>query len=526
VSTQINVTVDSGGLSDKARQLQTAARQAQLEKERQQRIEVQGQEQRTANLAAAGRAPDGTPLFGPGFRQPEIERRPAASRFGQGLNLGHLWLFADNLNTNFSTGITEIAGQFGRSRTSTGIRGALQNVLVGSGTGNSWVTFEGLGTEGAPPLPADTFNVSYITEVPFSPIIYPQSTDYERRHVGTRKSGRTVTRGFQQRYFALPCGRGNFIFIHGFSSVWDTLETDAYYAARGLYSKDDGSFIAFFDYTTSSFTSTTIPDDLDGFTGFIDGVLVPNFGVVGAQGYTGKNRKFTAYSCNNTTIREISIPATLASIIDLAYPEPILTERTVIVRNGTSVSLTYPIYVLSSGEMPIYGEQGYSNNYYGLVYTPAVFERINNISSFVDPGAIKPYPTELKWGLSDNSEGAYTRFQDVDTFVNFPYWSNMYREGAPFYHSLWPNKNEEPDLSIWDPDYAPVWENTPKPKRVNRATLNLSPSRAPRNGATDRTFSPGSYWSEDFVTVWDWDDPAYCGAMCKALGFTDADLTP
>jgi hypothetical protein len=82
VSTQINVTVGSGGLSDKARQLQTAARQTQLEKERQQRIEAQGQEQRTANLAAAGRAPDGAPLFGPSSKQPEVERRPAATRFG------------------------------------------------------------------------------------------------------------------------------------------------------------------------------------------------------------------------------------------------------------------------------------------------------------------------------------------------------------------------------------------------------------------------------------------------------------
>ena len=80
MSTQINVTVGSGGLSDKARQLQTAARQAQLEKERQQRIETQGQEQRNANLAAAGKGPDGLPLFGPGFKQPEVERRPAANR--------------------------------------------------------------------------------------------------------------------------------------------------------------------------------------------------------------------------------------------------------------------------------------------------------------------------------------------------------------------------------------------------------------------------------------------------------------
>jgi hypothetical protein len=80
VSTQINVTVGSGGLSDKARQLQTVARQAQLEKERQQRIEAQGQEQRTAKLEAEGKALDGSSLYAPGFKQPEVERRPAANR--------------------------------------------------------------------------------------------------------------------------------------------------------------------------------------------------------------------------------------------------------------------------------------------------------------------------------------------------------------------------------------------------------------------------------------------------------------
>ena len=82
MSTQINVTVGSGGLSDKARQLQTAARQAQLEKERQQRLEAQGSEQRNAKLEAEGKARDGSPLYSSGFRQPEIDRRPAANRQG------------------------------------------------------------------------------------------------------------------------------------------------------------------------------------------------------------------------------------------------------------------------------------------------------------------------------------------------------------------------------------------------------------------------------------------------------------
>jgi hypothetical protein len=103
VSTQINVTVGSGGLSDKAKQLQTAARQAQLEKERQQRIEAQGQEQRNAKLEAEGKAPDGSLLYGPGFKQPEIERRPAAFRVGNQAGISFAW---EEITTETVTSIT------------------------------------------------------------------------------------------------------------------------------------------------------------------------------------------------------------------------------------------------------------------------------------------------------------------------------------------------------------------------------------------------------------------------------------
>ena len=80
MSTQINVTVDSGGLSDKARQLQTAARQAQLEKERTINLSAEALDKRVAAQAAKGLSPDGLPLYGTSFKQTEIERRPAANR--------------------------------------------------------------------------------------------------------------------------------------------------------------------------------------------------------------------------------------------------------------------------------------------------------------------------------------------------------------------------------------------------------------------------------------------------------------
>ena len=82
MSTQINVTVGSGGLSDKAKQLQAAARQAQLEKERTLDLSAEALDKRIAAQAAKGLSVDGKPLYSVPTQLPEIERRPAANRAG------------------------------------------------------------------------------------------------------------------------------------------------------------------------------------------------------------------------------------------------------------------------------------------------------------------------------------------------------------------------------------------------------------------------------------------------------------
>ena len=106
MSTQINITVGSVDLSDKIKQLQQAARQRLLEKERQQRLETQATEQRDAKLKAEGKAPDGSLLYGARFNQPEIERRPAANRSPQSPlslfyynNTGEQYLSGDGLRS-------------------------------------------------------------------------------------------------------------------------------------------------------------------------------------------------------------------------------------------------------------------------------------------------------------------------------------------------------------------------------------------------------------------------------------------
>ncbi len=517
MSTQINVTVGSGGLSDKARQLQAAARQAQLEKERTLDLSAEALDKRIAAQAAKGLSVDGSPLYGVSTALPFIERRPAANRSGPGLNLGHVWLFRDAYDIQTTTGIQEIAGASGRSRTSTRTLEQRQNVLIGSGDGSAWVTYSGENYGPGPSLPADTFSVSQQTNPPTEPI-----SAYEISFYGTRLSGRGLTASILPYYFALPCGNGSFILVYGHHSVWDTFQSNAYYRARGLY-QADGTFIGYFDFATSTYSSLTIPDDLVG-------AAVESgdpSGIVSLEGFRGKGSKLSVYVCNNKTIREISLPLAMQPFIDAAYPSPIEATRTISYRG---ISYTYDTYQLSYFINPINpyydASQGYSNNYNGAVFTPQIFSQLNALYEIIPPSSLKPFSDKLKWGLSDNSQGAYTVFQDVDNYPAYPYLSNMYRSGLPLYHALWPNKNEEPDLSVWDPDYAAEWENKPKPKRIGKATLNLSPDRVSRPGAADRPSLPGAYWNEEFITVWDWDDPAYCRSMCKALGFTDADLTP
>ena len=80
MSTQINIVVDSGGLRERAQQLQSAARQAQLEKERTAGIETEATTKRNEKLEAEGLGPDGLPLDATDSSQPEINRRPAANR--------------------------------------------------------------------------------------------------------------------------------------------------------------------------------------------------------------------------------------------------------------------------------------------------------------------------------------------------------------------------------------------------------------------------------------------------------------
>jgi hypothetical protein len=395
-------------------------------------------------------------------------------------------------------------------------RGSKADVLLGCGNGTSWQTFPNAGTGYAPALPEDIFSV--VEVVPQD----PNDTNpifVSKWHIGPRVGGSTLDSSIRYIDVALPCGRGNFIYIYGFTSVWSAWEAQANYAAVGVYARTapeqdppDYPFLAYRDPTTGALVDS-IPDKLYFYSD-------PDF-----TGYRGKERRFAAYFCNNRSMRQVDIPAALQAFLDIACPEAVESTRQVFVEYEQS--FTHDIYVIPNLPAPSF------NNYSGLKvtkftpqgpdvldcvpYTPDVFRLINQYAQFTDPATVKSIPTTLKASLADRRAGAWAAFSDPEALPEYPWVADFYRNGQPFYYALWPYRNQEPD-----------WASYPSPKRVAKATLKLHPDRVARNGANDpnNIYGPSAYTTEELIAVWDWNDPAYCRRMCKALGFQDEDLIP
>lgn len=80
MTTQINVIVDNGGLSAKAKQQTQVNRWQKLEQDNRQKVEQQGLQQRDAERLLRGIGPDGRPLYGTPPAQPQRRDEPAAFR--------------------------------------------------------------------------------------------------------------------------------------------------------------------------------------------------------------------------------------------------------------------------------------------------------------------------------------------------------------------------------------------------------------------------------------------------------------
>jgi hypothetical protein len=538
MSTNINITIGNIDLVDAAKLQQSASRQQLIDREASILLEAElrrnliaaGIRTNNINGLPTGQGAAGETIYGAHFSQPQIERRPTANRLRQELNLGHLWKFGDINRRITSTGVlSAVGGGAGSSLTSTdNLRSSQRDLLLGCGDGGQWRTFADIGTKDVPLLPGETYSGGIEGERQLQPTSPPSAFNF---NTGMRQGGSPVSSDIRFFEVALPSGGGNFIYIYGFASIWSAFETSALYGVTAIYTAqppdyggvpDDWPFTGYQSPYYLGILLQTLPDRLQIF----------NQTAVSFTGYRGKQRRFAAYACNNSSIREINIPLGIQALLDQALPEPVDSSTAVQILDaalpeGTFVHSTYRLPNVTTPNFTGYGglKIGVLDS---SVYTPDVFRVINNYTPFTSSTNIKSLPTRLKAGIADRSDGAWAAFQDTSNSPQTPWLSNSYREGEPFYYALWPNKNEEPNPEVWDPNYAADWIDFNRPKRITGATLRLKENRVSRNGANDSNnfYGPDFYNEEELISVWDWDDPVYCRRMCIELGFSADDLAP
>lgn len=122
---------------------------------------------------------------------------------------------------------------------------------------------------------------------------------------------------------------------------------------------------------------------------------------------------------------------------------------------------------------------------FAFAWTPAIFETLNQVAT--SAGQEPPIPPSM---IKIREQGA--KFIATDTSKGF-YSANGLQD-LSFYYSLCRAEDA----------------CQPLPSATQEIPQNSQP--LPSGTA--------------YNAVWDWKDPAYCISMCKALGFTDEDLTP
>jgi hypothetical protein len=223
---------------------------------------------------------------------------------------------------------------------------------------------------------------------------------------------------------------------------------------------------------------------LSGSTGFLQGInqgfpsirelVLPVAGENCIFVYTLRRRDFaynTAFAVSLDNIRQINVPAALASCISNYYAS-------------------------DDGPDWQFGEAGvgFADPRFRNEFSPVIFEILNYYLSFGPP--IKQFPSGKNLAYRDRRQGLFGGYADDPRFY-FAEWTGTSED---FDESDGSRLLPQPDLTIDAPNF------------FNKAeSLKLQ-------------FQEES--SYDFIAFWDWDDPDYCRAMCLALGFSEADLTP
>lgn len=185
-----------------------------------------------------------------------------------------------------------------------------------------------------------------------------------------------------------------------------------------------------------------------------------------------------AYLCTRRSVREITVPAALVRILNVLNP-------TFTYSSALGGSVSYPDY------FPLGAVTNGSHYFFSVdrteTWTPSVFASLNAIRQFIDPSQLRSLAPGKRPVLTDYRYGYYAE--------------------------------SETDRSLYYAEWTGDRDNVDPQQTTNMQRLPMVGVMVPQNPGQ---VVPGFTLN----AVWDWDDPIYCRAMCSALGFTAADLTP
>jgi hypothetical protein len=513
MSTRINVNIGDGGLLDRNAQQQAAARQANQQRASADKAAAEGQRQLEAVRISQGRDPvtgERLPSAGSSSRIQRIDQEPAANRRSiLGLDIGSMWFFTEppvgiaTAGWRFAPGFLVPGGVTGinaRLLTFTGFSfGNRSTVYLGSADGSTWIT-DVDGAYGSYPL------------TPSGPIFEEaiRLPEGERDECGDRfallnpqpfTGCLTFSSGNNANYFALPAGGKNFILVRFNSYQYDFITV----SAQG-YREGSGNYVS-------------IKYDSE-------------FGT--ASHFFSSDARFFCYFCTPTSITQIAVPPSIVAAVDaISSKIAPLTSTLRTAFNAACNNLDIPAvervenFTNSGGGYNSLSPQflykpsilnawpGYPTFAWGavpdIVYTPAVYEAINEAIQFTSPSNIKSFPSNFKWGMPDGSNNSAFEIYRTSTGNTTSKVVDAYADPRPFRYARWPQPNVEPDQNAWDEGYT-----GPTPIKIKSSTEFKSPQRPARTGP---------YASAQRILTIDWDDKAYCRARLQELGFNLNQLT-
>ena len=505
MSTQINITVGSGGLSDKARQLQTAARQVKLEGDRLTKVETTGTARRNQRLAQLGLSPQGVSLYAPDPRLPQIERRPAAYRTGKE-TLTMSWVVI---------GSNDWFGRITGDASGTIIR-ALNPTYSGSNNGRSLCISSTDGTY--------WHNLINIEELKAPSGFLPgQSTSY-----GATNETYRLDTGINNYVFDLfPIGNGAFVIAFKFTlayqkAIWQFTNFDPGPPPLSSYSVilDQASPLTLiyksFLVSKSSVKELGTPENVK----------------------TYLDNKFRPIIATSRTLRDY----TIGTAIDKSTnPDP---NKTLLAEWGSVQAFDYVQGFVGQGltnwlngwwqkAMPLAGDLTGRN---AVIHSaPVAYARVadqdSNWQNYFDPvdanGVVTNNSTSyLNW-IEATYEQEQTKMKKpiayyMDLYSNF--FAAPMTTSLPVYQAL----TAKPTGYEWAQGVSPAIPPTDQSYWRLYSTLNFSAEALPMPTVPTVTSNDsGAPGPDKFLCVTtDWGAPSYCRQQALALGFTSADLLP